>query len=86
MDITYGLDIKSHEDQFLQAAERAMQYLGEAVVPGAFLVDTIPIRVSKTASQDSALDSPPSPQSQVCAGVVPRCGLQDFRKGGEGSV
>lgn len=50
MDITYGLDIKSHEDQFLQAAERAMQLAGRTLVPGAFLVDTIPIRVSITSS------------------------------------
>jgi len=50
MDITYGIDIKSHEDQFLQAAERAMQQADRAIVPGEFLVDTIPIRVSATSS------------------------------------
>jgi hypothetical protein len=49
MDITYGMDIKSHEDQFLQAVELAMQYAERAVVPGAFLVDTIPIRMSATS-------------------------------------
>ena len=44
MDITYGLDIKSHEDKFLQSAEQAIR-LGERVmVPGAFLVDIFPIR------------------------------------------
>lgn len=43
MEITYGIDIKSHEDRFLQAAERAMEHLESAVVPGAFLVDTFPI-------------------------------------------
>ena len=44
MDITYDLDIKSHEDKFLQAAERAMEWGEGAVLPGAFLVNTFPIR------------------------------------------
>jgi len=46
MEMTYGMDIKSHEDRFLQAAERAMAHFESAIVPGAFLVDTIPIRSS----------------------------------------
>lgn len=46
MDITYGMDIKSHKNQYLQAAERAMQFMERALVPGAFLVDAIPIRAS----------------------------------------
>ena len=46
MDITYGLDIKSHEDPFLQAAGRAMDCVERTMVPGAFLVDTFPIRWS----------------------------------------
>ena len=44
MEITYGMDIKSHEDKFLQAAELAQGYLESAVVPGGFVVDTFPIR------------------------------------------
>ena len=44
MDITYDLDIKSHEDKYLQAAERAMEWGENAVIPGAFLVNTFPIR------------------------------------------
>lgn len=44
MGITYGLDIKSHEDRFLQTAERAVECAERAMVPGAFLVDTFPIR------------------------------------------
>jgi hypothetical protein len=51
MDITYGIDIKSHEDQFLQAAERAMDCAEKTMVPGAFLVDTIPIRASTASSR-----------------------------------
>ena len=44
MEITYGLDITSHEDKFLRAAERAMERVERVLVPGAFLVDTLPIR------------------------------------------
>ena len=55
MDITYSLDIKSHEDPFLQAAERAMECVERAMVPGASLVDTFPIRSS----------IPPAPSPQV---------------------
>jgi len=49
MDLTYGLDIKSHEDKFLQAAERAMERAKKTLIPGAFLVDTIPMRMSITS-------------------------------------
>ena len=44
MEITYGLNTESHEDRFLQAAERGMNYSQSVLVPGAFLVDTFPIR------------------------------------------
>jgi hypothetical protein len=46
MSLTYGLDIKSHEDPFLSSAERALTLLEEVTVPGAFLVDTFPSRKS----------------------------------------
>ena len=44
MEITYGLDIKSPEDKFLQSAEHALKHADRVLVPGAFLVDTFPIR------------------------------------------
>ena len=43
MEMTYGMDIKSHEDRFLQTVEKAMEHFWSAVVPGAFLVDTLPM-------------------------------------------
>jgi len=46
MEITYGMEIKSHEDKFLQAAERALEHLESAMIPGGFLVDTFPICLS----------------------------------------
>ena len=50
MSLTYGLDIKSHEDPFLSAAERALTIIEEVTVPGAFLVDTFPIRTCQYKS------------------------------------
>ena len=44
MEMSYGLNIADNEDQFLRAAVEALEVLTRAMVPGAFLVDTIPIR------------------------------------------
>jgi hypothetical protein len=44
MSLTYGFNLKSHDDPFLLAAERALHTLEAVAVPGAFLVDTFPIR------------------------------------------
>ena len=46
MEITYGMDIKSHEDKFLQTAEHAVEQASRVMIPGAFLVDIFPIRSS----------------------------------------
>ena len=46
MDITYGFDIKSHENTFLQATEHAAECSKRTMIPGAFLVDIFPIRSS----------------------------------------
>ena len=43
MEMTYGMDIESHEDKFLQASQRAMEHFESAMVPGAFTVGTFPI-------------------------------------------
>ena len=43
MYLTYGFDIKSHEDPFLSAAERALAVIEEMTVPGGFLVNIFPI-------------------------------------------
>jgi len=43
MSLTYGFEVKSHDDPFLVAAERGVTLTEEATVPGAFLVDSLPI-------------------------------------------
>ena len=54
MSLAYGFDIKSHENPFLTAAQRALVTLEVATVPGAFLVDTFPIRTSRGGGTISA--------------------------------
>ena len=47
MEMTYGMEIESNEDKFLQAAERGIECVESTVIPGAFLIDTFPIRLSR---------------------------------------
>ena len=44
MSITYGIDVKSVDDPFLNASVEASHIIATVVTPGKFLVDTIPIR------------------------------------------
>ena len=44
LSITYGIDVKYHDDRFLNANVAAGRALATALVPGKFLVDNIPIR------------------------------------------
>ena len=58
MSMTYGLDIKSHDDPFLAAAERALATMEEAAIPGAFLVDTFPICTHRGENLFHPLNAP----------------------------
>ena len=44
MSVTYGIDVKSDDDKFLSVSIDAGRALVTALVPGKFLVDTIPMR------------------------------------------
>ena len=44
LSITYGIDIKSTNDEYLKASIEAAHALVMALVPGKFLADIIPIR------------------------------------------
>ena len=43
MEMTYGMNIANSQDRFLRAAAEASEILAKAFIPGAFLVDTIPM-------------------------------------------
>ncbi|KIJ39738.1 hypothetical protein M422DRAFT_257332 [Sphaerobolus stellatus SS14] len=42
MEVGYGINIKSENDPYIHTAQEAMNALGEAGVPGRFMVDMIP--------------------------------------------
>jgi len=79
MEMTYGMDIKSHEDKFLQAAERLVELVGETLEPGAFLVDTFPIRSSPNSESSwHPTDNPAS--SEAHPRLVPWGRVQTIRQ------
>ena len=43
MKIAYGIDVKDSDDPYISIAEEALNGIVEAAVPGAFLVDLLPI-------------------------------------------
>jgi hypothetical protein len=43
MSMTYGVDVKKTDDPLIGLAEAAAGSAAQALIPGAFLVDTIPI-------------------------------------------
>ena len=43
MSMTYGIEIKDHNDPFIDNAEAALSSVSLALAPGAFLVDVLPI-------------------------------------------
>lgn len=46
MDVTYGIDVKAQNDPYINTAEKGMESVAVCAVPGAFLVDAIPMRKS----------------------------------------
>ena len=55
LSVAYGVNVESESDKFYAASEDAMNAVDAALVPGAFLVDALPIRMSS-----SQQDFPPS--------------------------
>ena len=41
--MTYSIDVRPYNDPYIKIAEEAMRAISELMVPGAFLVDSIPI-------------------------------------------
>ena len=58
MSVTYGIDIKSADDPFLSATLEASHALATALVPGKFLADVIPIRMSVYSKTYKQLTKP----------------------------
>ena len=77
MEATYGMNITSPADHFLQAAEEAVEVTKRALVPGTFLVDTLPIRASPEGSQQCHASTHDSCQSSTSLSGFPERGLKD---------
>ena len=46
LSVAYGLNIESESDRFYSPAEEALTGVDTAMMPGAFLVDALPFRMS----------------------------------------
>ena len=44
MTTAYGIDVKEHNDPYLEVAEHAADCVRLTLVPGAYLVDLLPFR------------------------------------------
>jgi hypothetical protein len=40
--MTYGIDVKSGEDEYIAIPEKVLQAINEAAIPGRFFVDAVP--------------------------------------------
>ena len=43
LSMTYSINVRPYNDPYIKIAEEAMEAIAELLMPGAFLVDTIPI-------------------------------------------
>ena len=53
LSVAYGANIESESDKFFSASEEAMAAVSVALIPGAFLVDTFPIRTGSNQKEYS---------------------------------
>ena len=86
MGMTYGLDITSNEDRFLRAAIEALKSTLRVMVPGAFLVDIIPMRAFRTDYEKQPNNPAYDSHSQIRSQVVPRGGFPNLREGSSREV
>ena len=44
MEVTYGLEVQDHDNEYLKISEQGVALANRILVPGAYLVDSIPMR------------------------------------------
>ena len=84
MEMTYGMDITSKDDRFLRAAMEGLDITNRAMVPGAFLVDTVPIRASHKASKSTVRLGLDSTLVKYVPDWFPGAGFKTFAKAARG--
>jgi hypothetical protein len=55
MKLTYGYTVHGQSDEYIAAAERAMDSFADLTTPGRFLVDSFPWRKSTTVQNTMTL-------------------------------
>ena len=71
LSIAYGVQVDTLDDEILRLFNDAKEISNEVLVPGAFLVDIIPLRKSSHLNANYRQDV--TCCSQVPTSLVPRC-------------
>ena len=80
------MNVGSENDKYYSLAEDAMDALGVATLPGSFLVDTFPIRMSFNQKTLPKRSLNFHSHSEIRPRVVPWSRLQDVREDSEGEA
>ena len=83
LSIAYGVNIKSENDEFYSSSNRTMHNFGQALTPGAFLVDTFPIRMNSNRKGSPKGSYKVYSHSKICPGMVPWSQFQEVCEGNE---
>jgi len=83
LSIAYGVNIESESDKFFSASEDAMAAVDIAMLPGAFLVDVLPIRTNSSRRAIPKRSYSVNFHSQIRPGMVSWGQFQDVCKDGQ---
>jgi hypothetical protein len=82
LSIAYGVNIESESDEFYAASEEAMHAVDAALMPGAFLVDALPIRTyfDRSSSRRTGLQDSDSPTVKYVPEWFPGAGFKVYAR------
>lgn len=75
LTVAYGMEIGDEDDPWIALGENAMESVRQTCVPGAYLVDAVPICASLNVNI-SAIEVQLMSYSEISTRVVPRSGVQ----------
>lgn len=76
MDIAYGIDILPENDPYVDVAAKAVAMMASAAIPGAHIVDSLPICAYPPTTFQAVQLTDRFWLSQICSELVPWCGIQ----------
>lgn len=77
MDVVYGIQVTGVTDPYITRAERSVQEIVDAILPGAYLVDLVPLRTCLCARRSYHGSLPLGPVKYVPR-WFPGAGFQRF--------